>query len=83
VKKVLQGDFGLSFSQYPRPVSDYSQIFPHMGRLVCNSRDYRGWIIGNFLGALAAYLKKGFDKVLLRVSIFVKQSTAFWLRRVF
>ena len=36
-----------------------------------------GWLIGNTLGALAAYLKGGFDKVLLPVSIFVSNLPAF------
>jgi peptide/nickel transport system permease protein len=36
-----------------------------------------GWFIGNTLGALAAYLKKGFDKVLMPVSIFVSNLPAF------
>jgi peptide/nickel transport system permease protein len=36
-----------------------------------------GWLIGNTLGALAAYLKGGFDKVLMPVSIFVSNLPAF------
>ena len=36
-----------------------------------------GWLIGNFLGALAAYRKAGFDKVLMPVSIFVSSLPAF------
>jgi peptide/nickel transport system permease protein len=36
-----------------------------------------GWFIGNILGALAAYLKKGFDKVLMPISIFVSNFPAF------
>jgi peptide/nickel transport system permease protein len=36
-----------------------------------------GWLIGNTLGALAAYLKKGFDKVLMPVSILVSNFPAF------
>ena len=36
-----------------------------------------GWMIGNTLGALAAYLKGGFDKVLMPVSIFVSNFPAF------
>jgi peptide/nickel transport system permease protein len=36
-----------------------------------------GWLIGNTLGALAAYLKKGFDAVLMPVSIFVSNFPAF------
>jgi peptide/nickel transport system permease protein len=36
-----------------------------------------GWLIGNTLGALAAYLKGGFDKVLMPVSIFISNFPAF------
>ena len=36
-----------------------------------------GWLIGNTLGALAAYLKGGFDKVLMPVSIFLSNLPAF------
>jgi peptide/nickel transport system permease protein len=36
-----------------------------------------GWLIGNTLGALAAYLRKGFDKVLMPISIFVSNLPAF------
>jgi peptide/nickel transport system permease protein len=36
-----------------------------------------GWLIGNTLGALAAYLKGGFDKVLMPASIFVSNFPAF------
>jgi peptide/nickel transport system permease protein len=36
-----------------------------------------GWLIGNTLGALAAYLKGGFDKVLMPLSLFVSNLPAF------
>jgi peptide/nickel transport system permease protein len=36
-----------------------------------------GFIIGNILGAFAAYIKGGFDKVLLPVSIFISNLPAF------
>jgi len=36
-----------------------------------------GWVIGNSLGALAAYLKGGFDKILMPVSLFVSNLPAF------
>ncbi|MBR5260544.1 MAG: ABC transporter permease, partial [Oscillospiraceae bacterium] len=36
-----------------------------------------GWLIGNILGALAAYLRKGWDKVLMPVSLFVSNIPAF------
>jgi len=36
-----------------------------------------GWLIGNTLGALAAYVRKGFDKVLMPISIFVSNFPQF------
>ena len=77
VKNVFHGDFGFSFSQYPRRVSDviassiWWTIFLQLPAIIA------GWLIGNLLGALAAYLKKGFDKVLMPVSIFVSSLPAF------
>ncbi len=77
VKNVVQGNFGFSFSQYPRPVSDI--IASSIWWTVCLQFPaiIVGWIIGNTLGALAAYLRKGFDKVLMPVSIFVSNFPAF------
>ncbi len=77
VGNVLQGNFGASFSQFPRPVADIigSSIlwtvalqFPAI---------IVGWLIGNTLGVMAAYIKKGFDKVLMPVSIFISNLPAF------
>jgi peptide/nickel transport system permease protein len=50
---------------------------PSCGQSACSSRRHRGWLIGNTLGALAAYLKGGFDKILMPVSIFVSNFPAF------
>jgi peptide/nickel transport system permease protein len=36
-----------------------------------------GWLIGNTLGALAAYLKGGFDRLLMPTSIFISNFPAF------
>ena len=77
VGHVLHGNFGLSFSQFPRPVSDI--LKNSIWWTVCLQLPaiIVGWLIGNTLGALAAYLKKGFDKVLMPVSIFVSNFPAF------
>jgi len=77
VRNVIRGDFGFSFSQYPRTVSDV--IKSSIGWTVCLQFPaiIVGWLIGNTLGALAAYLKGGFDKVLMPVSIFVSSLPAF------
>jgi peptide/nickel transport system permease protein len=77
VKNVMQGDFGFSFSQYPRTVADVikSSIWWTVGLQF--PAIIVGWIIGNTLGALAAYLKGSFDRVIMPVSIFVSNLPAF------
>jgi peptide/nickel transport system permease protein len=74
---VVQGDFGYSFSQYPRKVSDVigASIWWTIGLQF--PAIIVGWLIGNTLGALAAYRKGGFDKVLMPVSIFLSSLPAF------
>jgi len=77
VKNALNGDFGKSFSQYPRSVEDV--ISSSIWWTVCLQFPaiIVGWLIGNTLGALAAYLKMGFDKVIMPVSIFASNLPAF------
>jgi peptide/nickel transport system permease protein len=77
VRNVLHGDFGYSISQYPRTVADV--IASSIGWTVILQLPaiITGWIIGNTLGALAAYRKGLFDKALLPVSIFVSGLPAF------
>ena len=77
VKNALKGDFGTSFSQYPRPVSDI--IGSAIMWTVCLQFPaiIVGWLLGNILGALAAYIRKGFDKVLLPAFLFLGNVPAF------
>jgi peptide/nickel transport system permease protein len=76
-KNALSGDFGLSFSQYPRPVSDI--ISSAIGWTISLQLPaiVIGWLLGNILGALAAYIRKGFDKVLMPVFLFFSSIPAF------
>ena len=77
VKNVVEGDFGTSFSQYPRSVADIIKSSIWWTMALQFPAIIVGWLIGNTLGALAAYLKGGFDKVLMPVSIFVSNLPAF------
>lgn len=77
VKNVAQGDFGYSFSQYPRTVADALKSSIGWTMALQFPAIIVGWLIGNTLGALAAYLRGGFDKVLLPISIFVSGLPAF------
>ena len=77
VKNAVNGTFGVSYSQYPRTVSDiigsgiWWTIALQLPAILV------GWILGNVLGALAAYLRKAFDKVLMPVSLFFSAIPAF------
>lgn len=77
VKNVVQGDFGFSFSQYPRTVADVIKSSIWWTVALQFPAIIVGWLIGNSLGALAAYLKGGFDRVIMPVSIFISNLPAF------
>ncbi|MCB0046087.1 MAG: ABC transporter permease [Caldilineaceae bacterium] len=77
VRNVFQGDFGFSFSQYPRTVADVLRSSIWWTVMLQFPAIIVGWLIGNTLGAMAAYRKGAFDKVLLPVSIFVSNLPAF------
>jgi len=77
VRNVVHGDFGFSFSQYPRSVADVLRSAIWWTVCLQFPAIIVGWLIGNTLGALAAYLKGGFDKVLMPVSIFVSNFPPF------
>ena len=77
VTNIFHGSFGASFSQYPRPVADILRNAVGWTIALQFPAIIIGWLIGNTLGALAAYLKKGFDKVLMPISIFLSGLPAF------
>jgi len=77
IKNVVQGDFGTSFSQYPRPVADILGSSIWWTVMLQLPAILVGWLIGNLLGALAAYLRGGYDKVVMPASIFVSSLPAF------
>lgn len=77
IGNLLKGDMGTSFGQYPRKVNDIvgSAIWWTIGLQL--PAIIVGWLIGNILGALAAYIRKGFDKVLMPISLFLSSIPAF------
>jgi len=77
IKSILQGNFGVSFSQYPRPVTDILRSSLWWTVILQFPAIIFGWLVGNLLGALAAYLKGWWDKLLMPLSIFASGLPAF------
>ncbi|MDK2807711.1 MAG: peptide/nickel transport system permease protein [Clostridiales bacterium] len=82
VKNALHGDFGVSFSQYPRSVANI--IASSVWWTVCLQLPaiIVGWILGNLLGAVAAYIKGVFDKAILPFFLFVSNVPAFGMATI-
>ncbi|MDR0561986.1 MAG: ABC transporter permease [Spirochaetaceae bacterium] len=79
IGNLFQGNMGVSFVEYPRKVSDIiSGAVPWTLRLQIPAI-FTGWILGNSLGALAAYRKGVFDKVFFPVFLFIAAIPAFGL----
>ncbi|MDR0396219.1 MAG: ABC transporter permease [Oscillospiraceae bacterium] len=79
IGNLLKGDMGVSFQQYPRKVSDIVAASVVWTIALQLPAILVGWMIGNLLGALAAYLRKGFDKALVPISLFISGLPAFGL----
>lgn len=77
IRNVLQGDFGFSFSQYPRTVANVIGSAIAWTIALQFPAIIVGWLIGNTLGALAAYVKGGFDRILMPISLLVSSLPPF------
>ena len=82
VKNVFHGDFGYSFSQYPRTVAVVLKASLWWTVALQFPAIIVGFLIGNILGALAAYLKGGYDKALMPLSIFASGLPAFGMATI-
>jgi peptide/nickel transport system permease protein len=77
VGNIFQGEFGRSFAEYPREVTDIiSKALPWTLALQFPAIIV-GWLLGNILGALAAYVRKFFDKGALPFFLFLGGVPAF------
>lgn len=69
VKNVLRGDLGTSFGLYPRKVADILKSAVPWTLGLQFPAILTGWILGNVLGAVAAYKRGIFDKIVFPVSL--------------
>jgi ABC-type dipeptide/oligopeptide/nickel transport system permease component len=71
IGNVFKGDLGLSYSQYPKPVADIIKESVPWTLAIQAPTILLGWIIGNLLGAFAAYKRGIFDKVFFPLAMFL------------
>lgn len=79
---VFHGDLGVSFSMYPRKVTDV--LASSVAWTVCLQFPaiIVGWLIGNFLGAIAAYRKGIMDKGVMPAFMFISSIPAFGIATI-
>ena len=82
LKNALHGDFGVSFSQYPRSVSDIISSAVWWTIALQLPAIIVGWILGNILGAIAAYIRGVFDKAILPLFLFIGNFPAFGMATI-
>jgi len=83
ISRTFTGDLGTSISAYPRKVADlvFSYLPWTLGLLI--PATLTSWIIGNLLGALAAYKRKTIvDNALLPVFLTLSQTPYYWLAMI-
>lgn len=77
IKNALRGNFGVSFIYYPRTVADI--LSKSIWWTICLQLPaiIVGWVLGNVLGAVAAYVRGAWDKVVLPFFLFLGNMPAF------
>ena len=83
VGKLFQGDMGVSFSRYPKTVSEVIGSSVGWTLALQIPAIIIGWILGNILGAIAAYVGNWVDKIILPIFMFFSNTPAFGLAIVF
>ena len=75
VRNLLRGDLGTSFTH--RPVADILRESVMWTIALQLPAIITGWILGNVLGAIAAYIRRGFDKAVMPFFMFISNVPAF------
>jgi len=81
--RLLRGDLGTSISFYPRKVANLVFVYLpwSLGLLIPST--IVSWVVGNLLGALAAYKRKtAVDNALLPVFLTLSQTPYYWLAMI-
>jgi len=79
IRNLLQGDLGVSFTQFPRTVTSILGESVMWTLALQIPAIITGWVIGNVLGAIAAYLRGFVDKGVMPTFMFISNVPAFGL----
>ncbi len=79
LKNLFNGDLGISFGQYPRPVSDIIGSAIPWTIMLQLPAIVIGWLLGNLIGARAAYRRGVFDKAIFPTFLFISAIPPFGL----
>jgi peptide/nickel transport system permease protein len=79
VQNLLRGNMGVSFTQHPRMVSDIISEAVVWTLALQIPAILTGWILGNLLGAIAAYVRGVIDKGVMPLFMFISNLPAFGL----
>jgi len=77
-KRILTMDFGLSYWQYPRPVSTLVMYALPWTIVLIIPVLPLGFVIGNWIGSRAAYYRGRFDKILYYISMYLMRAPYYW-----
>jgi len=83
LKNLVQGNLGTSFGLYPRSVASILRSAVLWTIALQLPAILVGWVLGNVLGAFAAYKKGIFDKTILPIALYVSSVPFFALSIVF
>lgn len=83
IGNIFKGELGTSFGQYPKKVSTIIKNALPWTLALQFPAIITGWLIGNILGAIAAYKRKAFDKILLPIAMGVSAFPFFAFALIF
>jgi peptide/nickel transport system permease protein len=83
VARLFRGDLGTSFAFYPHRVAELVFIYLPWSLGLLIPAALASWVIGNLLGALAAYKRKtAVDNALLPAFLTLSQTPYYWLAMI-
>ena len=77
IGNIFRGNLGISFYQYPRPVTEILGSVIHWTLMLQIPAIITGWFIGNTLGAITGYRKGIFDRIFFPLFLYISAIPAF------